>query len=81
MTRDIAPFGLRIPAELKERIEKAAAKNLRSLNSEMVVRLEDSLDADDKKLSEYSIGELIQELIRRREPGLLTIQFESQAEK
>lgn len=76
MNRDIAPFGLRIPAEIKERIERAAAKNLRSLNAEMVVRLEDSLNADDKKLSEYSVGELVQELIRRGEPGRLTIQFE-----
>lgn len=81
MNRDIAPFGLRIPAELRKRLEKAAEKNIRSLNAEMVARLEDSLAVDDKKLSEYSVGELIQELIRRNEPGRLKIEFESEPQK
>lgn len=80
MNRDIAPFGLRIPAELKTRIEEAAAKNIRSLNAEMVARLENSFDAEGKRLAEFSTGELIQELIRRNEPGRLTIEIGDRTE-
>jgi vacuolar-type H+-ATPase subunit I/STV1 len=37
---NIAPFGLRMQAELKERIKEAAEKNNRSLNAEIVARVE-----------------------------------------
>ncbi len=40
LTRDIAPFGLRMPADLKERVQEAARKNNRSMNSEIVQLLE-----------------------------------------
>lgn len=43
MSRDIAPFGLRMPAEMKAEIEAAAASNGRSMNAEIVARLERSL--------------------------------------
>ena len=39
----IAPFGLRMLPDLRERIERAAAENGRSLNAEIVHRLELSL--------------------------------------
>jgi hypothetical protein len=38
----IAPFGLRMQSGLKRRVEEAAKANGRSLNSEIVARLEDS---------------------------------------
>lgn len=41
----VAPFGLRMLPELRERIEAAAAENGRSLNAEITSRLEWSLDA------------------------------------
>lgn len=37
--RDIAPYGVRLPAELKERLQVSAKRNGRSLNSEIVTRL------------------------------------------
>lgn len=37
---NIAPFGLRMQADLKERIKEAAEKNNRSLNAEIVARVE-----------------------------------------
>lgn len=40
LTRDIAPFGVRMPANLKERIQTAAKSNNRSMNQEIVARLE-----------------------------------------
>jgi len=42
----IAPFGLRMQPELKQQIEKQALASGRSLNAEIVWRLEQSLKAD-----------------------------------
>lgn len=42
--RDIAPFGVRMPSELKELLEREAKINSRSLNSEIVDRLKKGLD-------------------------------------
>lgn len=42
----IAPFGLRMAPELKELLMKKAGENKRSLNSELVTRLEASLKAE-----------------------------------
>lgn len=39
--RDIAPYGVRMPAELKEKLQEIAKSNGRSLNSEIVMILED----------------------------------------
>lgn len=68
--RDIAPFGLRIPEDLKAKLEDEAAKSRRSLNSEMIVRLAKSFD---RPLEGYSDGELIAELLSRYERGSIYI--------
>lgn len=47
--RDIAPYGVRMPAELKEKLQEVAKKNGRSLNSEIVKILEDYVSAPDIK--------------------------------
>lgn len=44
MSRDIAPFGLRMPSVLKERLEQKARDNKRSLNAEITSTLEDALN-------------------------------------
>lgn len=77
--RDITPFGLRIPADLKTRIEEAAAKNLRSLNAEMIVRLSESFERGP--LATYSDGELIAELMDRYERGALYIRIGKQVDE
>ena len=46
MSRDIKPFGLRIPPDLKDRIKESARINGRSINSEIVHRLLFSFDAE-----------------------------------
>ena len=43
MNKQIPPFGLRMPPEVKEEIERLAEQNRRSLNAEIVVRLEQSI--------------------------------------
>lgn len=52
MSRDIAPFGVRMPSELKEELTWKAKQNKRSLNAEIVSRLEVTLHQD----AEYSSG-------------------------
>jgi hypothetical protein len=44
LIRDIAPFGLRMPEELKERLTRESSISGRSLNAEIVFRLTASLD-------------------------------------
>lgn len=44
MNREIAPFGVRMPPGLKARIENSAHDNRRSMNAEIVARLEKSFD-------------------------------------
>lgn len=39
--RDIAPYGVRMPADLKEKLQALAKRNGRSLNSEIVRILEE----------------------------------------
>ncbi len=46
MIRDIHPFGLRMLPELKEQLQKEAHANARSLNAEIVLRLEHSLKCE-----------------------------------
>lgn len=43
-TREIAPLGVRIPAEIKDALAHAAHANGRSLNAEIVLRLRESLE-------------------------------------
>ena len=46
MSRDVNPFGLRLPPELKEELERLAEQNRRSLNAELIVRLEESVQRE-----------------------------------
>ena len=48
MARDDLHFRLRIPEALKERIEKSATTNNRSITAEIVSRLEQSFDQADE---------------------------------
>ncbi|MFL7036290.1 Arc family DNA-binding protein [Vibrio lentus] len=43
MSRDIAPFGLRMQSELKEKLEILAKESKRSLNAEITSRLESTV--------------------------------------
>lgn len=43
---NIAPFGLRMQSDLKERLKAVAEQNGRSMNAEIVSRLEASFEAD-----------------------------------
>lgn len=49
----IAPFGLRMQPELKEWVQKRAEENRRSLNSEIVIRLEESKAREEKRQADH----------------------------
>ncbi|MBU3825181.1 MAG: Arc family DNA-binding protein [Candidatus Oceanisphaera merdipullorum] len=44
--REIKPFGIRMQPELKELLQKLARENGRSLNSEVVQRLKESIKSE-----------------------------------
>ncbi|MBC8950215.1 Rha family transcriptional regulator [Xenorhabdus sp. TS4] len=44
MSREDAQMKIRLPAELKEQLEKAAAENKRSMNAEVLQRLSESFE-------------------------------------
>ena len=54
MSRDINPFGLRMPPELRQRLEQAIQESGRSMNAEIVHRLEESLNV--KKFDAMATG-------------------------
>ncbi|GEN40698.1 Arc family DNA-binding protein [Pseudoalteromonas nigrifaciens] len=60
MSRDIAPFGVRMPSHLKEELHKKSSLNGRSLNAEIVSRLEKSVDEEANKIEHVNIDLLEQ---------------------
>lgn len=48
------PMGVRMPNDLRQGLKKAAAKNHRTLGSEIVYRLEQSLLVEEAKTGEKS---------------------------
>lgn len=64
--RAINPFGLRLPPSLKERLETAAQLAGRSLNAEIVFRLEHSFGEDETKVRLERMEDAL------REHGLLS---------
>jgi len=61
--RFINPLSVRMPSDLKDRIEAAAVTAHRSINSELVARLESSFRPP---LAELPTAELVAELVRRK---------------
>lgn len=48
MSRDIAPFGLRMPTKIRQAVEKSAKANGRSLNAEIVHLLTFALETSSQ---------------------------------
>lgn len=65
MSREITPFGLRMPSTLKSKIEKMAAKNRRSLNAEIVVLLE-TITSNENCLNSQQIRSIIREELDKK---------------
>ncbi|MFX5887043.1 Arc family DNA-binding protein [Acinetobacter baumannii] len=65
MSRADPQINIRVPIELKKEIEHAAIENSRSLNAEVVHRLQDSLNKGKVNKSDLSTEELMEELSKR----------------
>lgn len=72
-TGNIAPFGLRMLPELRDKVEEAAKSNGRSMNAEIVARLQQSFAETTQPLQDLKTGELIDELMRRFPPGMVEV--------
>ncbi|MEX5203097.1 Arc family DNA-binding protein [Citrobacter freundii] len=59
----IAPFGLRMPEDLKGKIAERAKSNGRSMNAEIVQILQDAVDAKGKAAASFA-GIDVQEMHR-----------------
>jgi hypothetical protein len=72
MSRDINPFGLRIPPALKAQIESVASREGRSLNTEIVQRLQESMSwagsADRAKVYASGYISAIADLLKIENP-------------
>ncbi|ODT01668.1 MAG: hypothetical protein ABS49_00780 [Erythrobacter sp. SCN 62-14] len=58
---NITPYGLRMPPDLKEALDASARQNGRSLNSEIVARLQQSIEAD-QTVPDFVTPELYQQV-------------------
>ena len=66
MTRDIAPFGVHMPPDLKSRVETAANKSGRSINAEIVTRLQQSFASSPSPLAWNDLVDLLQSEAEKR---------------
>ena len=62
MSRDITPFALRMPPEMRTRVEASAKEKRRSLNAELLARLESTFAEEDRVLH-MDLGEYASEIL------------------
>ena len=68
MARADPQMKLRLSAHLKGRLEAEAARNARSLNAEVLTRLEASLDGEkDSQVPDFVTRELVEAILGTRE--------------
>ncbi|MDQ6201028.1 Arc family DNA-binding protein [Morganella morganii] len=67
--RSIAPFGLRMPDELKEKIQERAKANGRSMNSEIIQILEDAVGGNGNENSKWVAGILAYMKVNKGKDG------------
>lgn len=58
-TSDIAPFGVRMPAELKEWLKRRAERNRRSANGEILALMEQARDAEKENAQPAATGQAL----------------------
>lgn len=68
MKHDLPQFKLRLPADLKDRLETAAAEKDRTLTAEIVARLEASFTANEDLVDTFKllIHQAAQELVKEQ---------------
>ena len=66
MARNDPQMNLRLPVELKEQIEDAAAQNNRTLTAEVVGRLQESFDPNIASLSWVDLVKILEQEAKKR---------------
>ena len=74
MARNDPQMNLRVPMELKERIEKAALENGRTITAEAVYRLEESFSQNLSAVEKIPTEVLMMELASRMKGYSLTVE-------
>lgn len=70
MSRDVNPFGLRLPPELKEELERLAEQNRRSLNAELIVRLEESVQREGQTcITAEEVRQIVEQALAKAGKG------------
>ena len=70
MSMDVNPFGLRLPPELKEELERLAEQNRRSLNAELIVRLEESVQREGQTcITAEEIRQIVEQALAKAGKG------------
>jgi hypothetical protein len=69
LAADAEKFMIRLPEGMRDRIAGAAKTNGRSMNAEVVARLERSLEESGASLTEAPDAKLYQEIVRRAGKG------------
>ena len=62
MSREDPQMKIRLPAELKARIEEASSANNRTMNAEIVARLHQSFDTRDTELAQDTVSAVLKTL-------------------
>ncbi|HPY42543.1 MAG TPA: Arc family DNA-binding protein [Thiolinea sp.] len=64
------PFGLRLPPELKEELERLAEQNRRSLNAELIVRLEESVKREGQTcITAEEVRQIVEQALAKAGKG------------
>jgi hypothetical protein len=64
--KQIPPFGLRLPSDLKLRVQEAAAANNRSMNAEIVARINASFKMEDEAHDSLANNENLRRAVNER---------------
>lgn len=73
----IAPFGLRMLPEMRQRVSEAAEDNGRSMNSEIVARLQATFDSEDMKDEGQQERDELWREIHRRDARIRQVETEA----
>lgn len=71
--QDILRSQFRLPIDLADQLKGASEANNRSLNAEIVARLQMSFRQEGEALSSFNTGDLIEELLKRYPKERITI--------
>lgn len=76
MARTDPQINIRVPVELKKKLELLALENNRSLNAEVVTRLESSIDSECLDLYKIPLEKLMSVVMERFRENSISLTYE-----